>query len=222
MGNGPAGTGGDGGAGPGSGPGGTGGNAGGGDDPISRNPPREWIPHPYNYTPMQLGGTPSGNYGGTANTGSTLGGAPTGTYQTQAPNYANLTAKHQTGYKDQAGETQQSNMFNYNGTVYRFDPDSENFTDTYTGNTIRPGSEDTGSQGIAGIYGQLGNAHELYGSGDGPGYEQNPGGLEQVAKQKRVGHWSDDPKYAIDPIPLTKKEQEAKDLKDKWMRGSDK
>lgn len=84
----------------------------------------------------------------------TMGGAPPSGYQTQAPNYTDLKAKHTAGYQDPASKTRtMPQAFNFNGTVYQYEPDTDGYRDMYTGKLIGPDSNFTGSMGIAGLYG---------------------------------------------------------------------
>jgi hypothetical protein len=74
-------------------------------------------------------------------------------YNTQAPNYADLKAKHTAGYQDPVSGTRTSpQAFNFNGTVYQYEPDSDGYRDTYTGQLLTQGSDSVGSLGIAGLY----------------------------------------------------------------------
>jgi hypothetical protein len=101
-------------------------------------------------------------------------GGKTGAYNTKSPNYGDLTAKHQAGYKNpETGATEVPNMFNFNGTVYNFNPDDGSYKDTYSGTTITQDNGETGRLGIEGIYGQY-----------NPGaYQRDMGGIDRVLPQ---------------------------------------
>ena len=96
----------------------------------------QYLDQPYSYGSLPMGGTPN---------------AP---YQTVAPGYADLKAKHTAGYVNPATkERSNPSMFNFNGTVYRYEPNEDAYRDTYTGQLITPINNEVGSSGIAGLYG---------------------------------------------------------------------
>ena len=82
----------------------------------------------------------------------TMGGSMP-TTQTQAPTYDDLKAKHTAGYQDPVSKNRNTpQLFNFNGTVYQYEPETDGYRDTYTGMLINPGSDLRGSLGIAGLY----------------------------------------------------------------------
>ena len=66
-------------------------------------------------------------------------------YPTVQPDFNQLMMEYQ--------KQPESNSFNYAGTVYRYDPLNNFFTDTFTGLGITPNTDQLGSLGIAGLYG---------------------------------------------------------------------
>ena len=74
-------------------------------------------------------------------------------YQTQMPNYTDLKSKHTAGVQDPATNNRtHPSMFNFNGTVYKYEPEGDAYRDTYTGQLITADNGVLGSQGIAGLY----------------------------------------------------------------------
>jgi len=68
-----------------------------------------------------------------------------------APNWDDLSKAHG-GYTDpETGERMGPNLFNYNGTIYRYDPATNTYEDRRTGKFIGPNGEDRGSEGILGF-----------------------------------------------------------------------
>jgi hypothetical protein len=123
-------------------------------------------------------------------------GGQTGPYNTKSPNYADLTAKHQQGYKNpETGATEVPNMFNFNGTVYHYNPEDSSYKDTYSGTTITQDNGETGRLGIEGIYGQY-----------NPGaYQRDMSGIEAVAPQGKLQTLN--PKYTQYQADLEKERQ---------------
>jgi hypothetical protein len=187
--NGPAGhSGSDGGDGQ-NGPGGFGGNRGEGSgaDPVrqTRLAPPQYIDvdqTKFDHQPIPMGGQ-------------------SGSYNTKSPNYADLMAKHQQGYKNpETGATEVPNMFNFNGTVYNFNPEDSSYKDTYGGNIITQDNGLTGRQGIEGIYGQY-----------NPGaYQRDMGGIEAVAQQGTLQTLNPKyTKYQAEQAKIREQQQEA-------------
>jgi hypothetical protein len=99
-------------------------------------------------------------------------------YGAVTPRYEDLVAKHQMGYTDSSGNVQPTDMFNYEGTVYRFEPSTNTYENTYTGESIGPGGTDNTYAGISGIYGTL---------GDSGGYQSGNNPLQQVTIPTPLG-----------------------------------
>jgi len=104
---------------------------------------------------LQMGGTPN-NY------------PP----QTTQPNYNDLKAKYTAGYTNPATKDRSTpNLFNFNGTVYKYEPEDDSFQDTYAGTKITPTNDQRGSLGI----------EDLYGAYVPNAYQQQPNTLQPVA-----------------------------------------
>ena len=74
-------------------------------------------------------------------------------YQTQMPNYTDLKSKHTAGVQDPVtNDRTHPSMFNFNGTVYKYEPEGDAYRDTYTGQLITADNGVLGSQGIASLY----------------------------------------------------------------------
>ena len=81
-------------------------------------------------------------------------GGSTPVYQTHAPNFNDLKAKHTAGYVNPSTQDRSTpDMFNFNGAVYMYQPESDAYQDTYTGALITSDNGAMGSSGIAGLYG---------------------------------------------------------------------